>query len=46
MVMGELSVPALTCHTLWSDIHCASVIGALSPDAGCCYIDICVLTGV
>lgn len=46
MVMGELRVPALTCHTLRSDIHCSSVICAPSLDAGCCYIDICVFTGV
>lgn len=46
VVMGKLGVPALTCHTLWSDIHCASVICALSLDTGYCYIDICVLTWV
>lgn len=44
--MGELGIPALTCHTLGSDIHCASVIFALSLDTGCCYIDICVLARV
>lgn len=44
--MGELGIPALTCHPLGSDIHCASVIFALSPDTGGCHVHICVLPGV
>lgn len=44
VVMGKLGVPALACHTLRSDIHCASVNCALSLETGCCYIGLCVLT--
>lgn len=46
VVVGELRVPVLTCHTLWSDIHCACVICALPLDAGHCCVDIGVLTVV
>lgn len=46
VVMGELRIPALTCHSLWSHIHRATVICARPLETGCCYIDICVLAGV
>lgn len=46
VVMGKLRVPALTRHTLGSDVHCASVIRALPLDTGCCRIGIRVPTGV
>lgn len=42
MVMGELGVPALTRHTLWSDIHGALVIRAHTLDAGRCDVEISV----
>lgn len=43
VVVGELGVPALACHTLWSDIHGAAVICALSLNTWRGYIDIHVL---